>query len=184
MTPPVAVFAVTVTCLGVAEGADSSEPGPCGLGVAAGGAGRGAAGKRSPAFALLAGFWQQAGSGIRAGWTRALNSGQPDAQSPQEALLLRLCLDSCRPAARGATGAFVGGCGVWQSRRLCQEDRRVDSASRTCAGQPGRRCAAIGPHVTKWPTKGARRGLGIGRERGRESPTGDPPLPIEPGLCE
>ena len=165
MTPPVAVFAVTVTCLGVAEGADSSEPGPCGLGVAAGGAGRGAAGKRSPAFALLAGFWQQAGSGIRAGWTRALNSGQPDAQSPQEALLvlLRLCLDSCRPAARGATGAFVGGCGVWQSRRLCQEDRRVDAASRTCAGQPGRRRAAIGPG--QYGELGAGWLLGIGRER-------------------
>ena len=175
MTPPVAVFAVTVTCLGVAEGADSSEPGPCGLGVAAGGAGRGAAGKRSPAFALLAGFWQQAGSGIRAGWTRALNSGQPDAQSPQEALLLRLCLDSCRPAARGATGAFVGGCGVWQSRRLCQEDRRVDSASRTCAGQPGRRRAAIGPG--QYGELGA--GWGSGGSGVNAHAAAD-----RPGLCE
>ena len=43
--------------------------------------------------------------------------------------------------AWGETGAAVGGCGAWQLRRLCQEDRQVDSAAEPGLGT---RVAAIG----------------------------------------
>ena len=83
-------------------------------------------------------------------WTHALNSGQLDAWSPQQTLLLRLGLNPCCHS----TGSNGGCCG-WLWRLAAEEtlSRRSTSrlGSRTWAEQPGRRsrfvlprCAAIG----------------------------------------